>query len=309
MRTKWWGNRRGVPGLLAAAAIVGAMSWLPQPRSVHAQANATGASQTVSPPPDDQHRPVQADLRIAHRLRTADGRDAGGAAPGVVLHVDRRSRGGRWRTTLTLSAIDRPEVRTARGVSLLDNPFLVTRLEYDDESGGEPRLYDRAGRRVRLPGAVERRALGLAARLRRTTWDVDEVAASVPILSGAGGAPSLASGLVATANRRQGRRQQLEARYGAPVGRLRGLDRFVVRRGEMTEEILVSPAANLPVELNTVRGGVLLSRVQLEYQPTSSGDMVRRAMRIEHLVDPSVGTRLATDVDVANLTVGVGGAQ
>jgi hypothetical protein len=251
---------------------------------------------------------MQADLRIRQMQVAADGTPLGVGAPGVVLHVNRHFQGGHWRLTMTMGAMDRPRVTTPKGAVLLDNPFMVSRMEYDEDAGGEPVLYDRAGRRVVIPGEAERLRMGVAASLRRTTWDRDVVAGQVAGAPAPAGGRAITSGFVADAGLAHTRRQRLEARYGRAVGRVRGLDRFVMAAGNQTEEVLVAPDSSLPVEVNLARAGGLASHIQLTYDRNPAVGYVRRLLHSEAIANESTGARLVTEVETANLVVN-GGAQ
>jgi len=248
-------------------------------------------------------RAMQADLLIRQMQVAADGTALGVAAPAVVLHVDRRQQSGRWRLTMTLAGVDRPRVTTPRGTSLLENPFAVARLEYDEEGGGEPVLYDRTGRRVAIAGDEQRRGLGVAAGLRRTTWDPDVLAGQVGRAAPPAGGRQITTGLLAEAGQAPARRQGLESRYGRPVGRVRGLDRFVLTISNQTEEVLVAPDSALPVELNVARGGILASHIQLAYDSNATVGFVRRLLHSEQVASDVSGARLVTDIEMANLVV------
>jgi hypothetical protein len=79
--------------------------------------------------------------------------------------------------------------------------------------------------------------------------------------------------------------------------------------GDLTEEVLVSPDAALPAEVNTLQQGTLVSRVEFAYDRHPDLGFVRRFMRAEQVGDPSSGTRLMTDIELANLAVNPGGAR
>jgi hypothetical protein len=226
----------------------------------------------------------------------------------MVLHLERRQDAGGWKTSLGLTDIDRPTVHSGRGLVQLDHPFLVARMEFDDE-GGEPRMYDATGRRVQMAGERERKMLGLASSLRNRTWDADVLGSRTPPGRPDSGSRRLTAGLTAEAGGRDNRRQQLEQRYGRPTGRVGRLDRFASAAGGTTEEVLVDPDAELPVEVNIVEDGALMSRVQVSYESNSTVGFVRRHVRSEQVADRASGMRMVTDVELANLTVTAGGGR
>jgi hypothetical protein len=189
-----WGKGRVATAVLMSAVVGGWAAWADGP---HAQAVGRGAATAVLPGP----MAMSADLRIQRRLVTRAGAPAGAAPPGVTMHLERRPRGGGWRTSFTLTNIDRPPVRSARGLSFLDHPFLVARMDVDDD-GSAPRMYDAQGRAVAMPGARERQALGLASALRSRLFDEDALAGRVSVAPDPGGSREFA-GFTADVGRRE----------------------------------------------------------------------------------------------------------
>lgn len=299
MRVMCW--KRWV--VVGVVVVAGSASWFG--REV-AHAAPPGPVPAAGPAPAP--RAMQADLRIRQRQVAADGTPLGVAAPGVVLHVDRRLQAGHWRLTMTMSEVDRPRVTTPRGTSLLENPFVVSRLEYDEDAGGEPVLYDRTGRRVGMATDEQRRRLGVAVSLRRTTWDADVLAGQVGHGAPPAGGRPITTGLLADAGQAPARRQRFEGRYGRAVGRVRGLDRFVLTMAGQTEEALVTPDSVLPVEVNLARSTGLASHIQLTYDSKPAVGFVRRLLHSEEVSNEASGTRLVTDIEMANLVVD-GGAR
>jgi hypothetical protein len=253
-------------------------------------------------------RALQADLVIRQRQVTADGAPLGAAAPGIMLHVDRRLQSGHWKLTMTMTGVEKPVVTTPKGTTLLENPFVVARLEFDEDAGGAPVLYDRSGRQVTLPTTEQQRQLGVAASLRRTTWDPDVTSGQVAGAPPPAGGRTITTGLVAEAGLAPARRQRFLARYGRPVGRVHGLDRFLRSTGSQVEEALVTPDSSLPVEVNVARGGALASHVQVTYEAHPVAGFARRLVHSEQLSNAASGARIVTDVEMTNLVVD-GGAR
>lgn len=294
MRVMRW--KRWVAG--GVVVIGGSAFWMGRQVAHAAPAGGVPAAAEAAAP-----RAMQADLRIRQMQVAANGTPLGVAAPGVVLHVDRHLQGGHWRLTMTMSEVERPRVTTPRGATLLENPFMISRLEYDEDAGGEPVLYDRAGRRVAIPTDEQRRRIGVAASLRRTTWDRDVLAGQVAGVTPPAGGRAITTGLLVEARLAPTRRQRFEARYGRPIGRVRGLDRFVMATGNQTEEALVTPDSSLPVEVNLARAGVLASHIQITYDSNPAVGFVRRLLHSEEVSNEASGARLVTEVEMANLVV------
>jgi hypothetical protein len=250
----------------------------------------------------------RADLSIRHALVRADGQPIGPAAPAATVGMERRETGGRWKTTLTLREIARPEIRGLSASAALDNPFQVVRMEYD-EDGTPPRLYDRHNRLVRLPRAEDRRVFHTPATL----------AAGLPVLpslAGRVGAPPPAitgrewvEAVLASPEQRVQRRAALERRLGRATGQVRGFDRFTSHSGDVEQEILVDPNTALPVEMNTTRQGTLVARTTWAHVRDTAGQLVSRTSRTERTVQGDSGDRSVTTTTLANIQLVAGGAR
>jgi hypothetical protein len=83
-----------------------------------------------------------------------------------------------------------------------------------------------------------------------------------------------------TRARAEERRARVEARFGASVGSVRGLLRFLRSDGEVTTETLLDPVMAVPVEVNTVRNGELESHTAYTYVAVSGG-LLRQRMTKE----------------------------
>ncbi|MCC6991081.1 MAG: hypothetical protein IT181_18900 [Acidobacteria bacterium] len=88
------------------------------------------------------------------------------------------------------------------------------------------------------------------------------------------------------------RRQALERDYGRPTGRLRGLMRYVARRGTTTEEVLVASDTMLPAELNVVKNGVLTEHHAFSYRRLPGNRWVRQQSVAHTLVAGSQPQRM-----------------
>jgi len=250
----------------------------------------------------------RADLSIRQTLVRADGQPAGPAAPAAIVSMERRETGGRWKTTLTLRDIERPEIRGLAASSLLDNPFQVVRMEYD-EDGTAPRLYDRQNRLVRLPRAADRRVFHTPAT----------IAAGLPVLpslAGRVGVPPLSlaghewvDAVLARPEDRLQRRAALERQLGRAVGQVRGLDRFAASGVDTAHEVLVDPDTAVPVEMNTTRQGVLVARTTWSHARDATGRLLSRTSRTERTLSGDSGDRTVTTAELANIQLLSGGAR
>jgi hypothetical protein len=267
-------------------------------------ARPQGIAPTV-PPIWDTFR---ADLTIRHAIVRADGQPLAAAAPATTVRLERRETGGRWRSTVTLQSIERPDIRGLATGPAVENPFQVVRMEYD-EDGTPPRMYDRYGRLVRLPRAEDRRWLHTPATL----------AAGLPVvesLAGRIGPPPAAlvgrdwiDAVLAPPAQRSARRAALERQLGRPVGQVRGLDRFLAYIGDAVHEVLVDPAAAVPVEVNTTRQGQLAARTTFAHVRDAAGVLVSRSSRTERTLTGDSAERSVTTTELTNIQLTTGGAR
>jgi hypothetical protein len=83
---------------------------------------------------------------------------------------------------------------------------------------------------------------------------------------------------------------------------MRGLDRFTALDGNRTLEVLANAEA-VPLEVNTLRDGRLLSHTTMTYQPAADGSLVRRTVHAEQLLSPATGERAVIDTDYLSIRV------
>ena len=63
----------------------------------------------------------------------------------------------------------------------------------------------------------------------------------------------------------------------------------------------MDPESALPVEVNVVRQNVLETHTTIEYGTIARGQLVRRRLRSEQLIDASSGRRSVVAVDFSNV--------
>ena len=251
---------------------------------------------------------LAADLTIRQGRVTADGKPTGIDPPGYTLRLQRERNGTTWRTALSLHRLDAAAVQSLTGPQALDNPFVISRLEYDDD-GTPPRMYDARGRLMAGPSENDRRRLGVPQDKRDPNWDPSA------ILGRIGGPPrgsdkrSFSAGLLVSLAERTKRRADLEQRFGPRAGQVRGLDQFIRRDGAQMHELLVAADSLLPIEMNVTEGGQLVSRARFEYEPRDADILIRRRSRAETIIRGSGGERSITDLVVSNLVIAPRGAR
>ena len=97
------------------------------------------------------------------------------------------------------------------------------------------------------------------------------------------------------------RRDELLRRFGPVVGQLRGLDRFVTAVEDGSVEILIDPQTNVIREWNLVKKGELEARGSSAYELAAGDTLLRRNARVERLLPNGTGSRMTTEVDLANV--------
>jgi len=250
----------------------------------------------------EQGRPFAADISIRQRRALP----TSGMFPipplAMSFHLERVPSSSGWRTTVTLTGIEGVEAPSATG-GVMDNPFLITRVEYDDDNA-RPRLFNARGERVGAPAKADRDRLGMG-------QTPNPLAGWTP-----GGRPSefisaLAADVwpddVAAPGIVEVRRQALEARFGPPVERRNDVNRFATTHGSESTEVLVDAALMLPVEITTTRDGALVSRTTMTHERDAAGKLVRRRIRLEQRLPGEADDVAALDVDVVRATPHVGG--
>jgi hypothetical protein len=86
-------------------------------------------------------------------------------------------------------------------------------------------------------------------------------------------------------------------------GLVRGLDRFVKTDGGQIHEILADPESAVPVEVNLLQDGALLSHTTFGYAAAADGSLVRQSLHIERALPTPTGERAMIDTSYANVRV------
>jgi hypothetical protein len=265
-------------------------------------------------------------VTVRRQLIGSDGRRVGLGAAGDDSEEfvwQRSRRGSSWQTTMTLVKGRARTVRSLGGDVALPESPTVARIE-DDEDGTAPRWFNSAG--VQLTGPTD----AMRERFREPAGGGTGVTASVVggVGHAAGWAPAVDSEVVASALRLGGGRRPVQGRewvgslvmsladrpsrmraltqtFGRRTGLVRGLARYVRQtadpdQGAVLQEVLVDEHSGVPVELNVVRGGALVSHSLFAYERGASGTVVRRGVRVERLLD--AGSRAASLAQVEGLS-------
>lgn len=119
-------------------------------------------------------------------------------------------------------------------------------------------------------------------------------------------APGTDDGLVTPAGDAVRRRSELSRNFGTRSGSVRRLERYLARHGTRVQEVLVSPATALPVEVNVADEGVLEEHHEFAYEAGAHGRLVRTRTRSESRLPGTVNERLVSVTTLANVRVAGG---
>lgn len=248
---------------------------------------------------------VTAELTIRRRVVDAGGAPRGATPPGVRYRLERTRSERGWKTVMHLLEEERPLVRGADGDVSIDASLSISRVE-DEGDGTSPRVFNRRGVEVRLPGTAQiEEWLAAPGALRRGVPPAETT--GVATKADADRRNFFAGFLIAIADRPE-RRGAIQRRLGPPVDRVRGFDRHVVSSGNEVHETLVEPFAMVPVEVAVFRDGERVEVTRHSFQPGERGDLVRRGMRHERRLPGTSGDWLVVDVEFSNVVFD-GGAR
>ena len=230
-----------------------------------ASAAAQGADESVE---------MSVEVSITHTMLDSDGHPTLPSPVPTVFTVARTRGPAGWQTVVTYRK------HTGAPTRASSHPLDGARVEFS-EGARAARVFDATGEFQPL--------------LSKEFGD------GVPVSRGPG---QWLKGLIATDQGRSMRSRDLSEKYGSPVGREQGLDRFLIHRDGTVEEVLADPRSALPREINRIRDGILESHIVLEYDRRADGAWIRRRMRAEHLVPGDMAHRTRTIVEFNNLIAG-----
>jgi len=97
------------------------------------------------------------------------------------------------------------------------------------------------------------------------------------------------------------RRDEVLRKFGPALGKLRGMERFLMAVEDGSVEVLIDPDTNVIREWNLVKKGELEARGSSVYDLASGDMLVRRKSKVERLLPNGGGNRMSTEVDLANV--------
>jgi hypothetical protein len=262
-----------------------------------------------------------ADLTLRRRLLNKDGTPRL-EAPEVRYRWVRTLGDAGWKSSLTILSVAPATIQTAKGPQPASMKIPISRVEIGDPRT-PARVFDTNGNLVFMPATPMVAPSDDAADARRTPAPSADATArhrdpafatAVPgdLLERAAGAMrsrDWVEHLLPTASGRQARHAALVREMGVPQGTLRGLERFVSNADGATTEVLADPTWAVPVEINVVEHGALVSHSTLTYVQDPGAGLVRRRLRTEQLLSPESGDRAEIDFEFANIRLDRGGVR
>ncbi len=242
---------------------------------------------------------VSADVAIRQEHVDADGRSLPGRSPMLTYRLEHRASTSGPVMTMTLIAAERTIVQGIGVTRALEHSFIAARMERDAKNG--LRLFNARGELLTMPYGDGVRPFG---NLSDKFLPPSRPSPEPPTVQLAA-----FDRMVFARYRRADRRARLEQTHGLPAGSVRGLDRYISSTDGDLDEVLVDPDTVLPMEMNTVRDGHLVSRAEMAYDERPDGWLVRRRLRAERVVPSVNGRRVVLDIELSNVRLGSGGAE
>jgi hypothetical protein len=279
-------------------------------------------SRNPGAPPPAAWDTFSADLTIRRQLLRRDG-TVSLQGPEIRYRWSRTLTDRGWKTAMTLVGASPDTIQTAKGPQAVSRKIPISRIEIGDPHT-PTRVFDADGRMAfLLPSQARPPKTDAAATDSRRggpppTTMAEALAAAVALPASSGASEPLPSAsrsrewieqIMPTRGASAARRSALVRSMGSPHSLERGLERFIGNADDETTEILSDPAWGLPVEINVVRAGALVSHTTFGYAEDPGAGMIRRRMRSEHLLSPESGDRSVVDMELSNIRLDRGGAR
>jgi hypothetical protein len=243
-----------------------------------------------------------ADVSVSQSFIDPAGHPTRPAPPAVRFRLERTLQKTGWRTSMTLTGVDQAVVHAGDGLHALDSPFIVSRMEYDD-NGTTPRFYNGAGQQIAGVSAADRALVAVPAALAANSPTDAALDAHVPAPPVPAATRDWITNIIATPDRLSARRQAIERRYGKPIARVGGLDEYLATKSPTTYEMLVTPDTVVSIEADVVRTKSLVSHMTMGYTPYTGGVLARERLHGEHISSPGSTERAVTDLALAHITL------
>jgi hypothetical protein len=228
--------------------------------------------------PADVWNTLTVEMNVNRQHIKSTGEATGAASPAASYRIERSSRTGNWKTSITVLSVGRPPVYSLSGALLPSAPFPVARIE-DDENGTPIRAYNSSGTLLR------------PAPLGSTTDPT-----STPRTIGV----QWLDAFVAAPAKKTARQLAFEKQFGKAT-KVGTLNRYLRVVPDGSEEVLVDPKVIVPVEANRVRNSKLVGHRTFTYGPAPDSALVRTAVHAETVTSVDTGDRAVVDTTFSNI--------
>ena len=213
-------------------------------------------TQRKQPGPAETFESVSADVTVSQGLVSQAGTQVGAPVPPARYRWQRRKNGRHWKTTMTMMSSVRPALRLLSGATKEIAPAIV-RIE-DDGDGTAPRFYDDRGREVQPPRAAD------VARSHKVLAGESLALPAVTNQPPGTQSRSIDEGWIRSLgvmrSEAKTRRDEVLRKFGPALGKLRGMERFLMAVEDGSVEVLIDPDTNVIREWNLVKKGELEAR-------------------------------------------------
>jgi hypothetical protein len=302
--------------VLVASLAAAPVSWpvaaagSPQLRTTPSVPDVT--SRNPGTPPTPAWDTFTADVTIRRRLVKKDGAVAAEAPEMRYRWIRRRTADG-WRSTMSVLSVGSQRIQTSSGPQLVSMKVPVARIEAGP--GQATRVFDAAGEQLFMP-ATDAPLAGDPAPVADTASSLDRlrdhlrtprpVAPALPADAAERAARDLRSDawieqFLPAVKESAARRARLIRSMGTVQGTVRGLERFVSNGDGATTEVLSDPRWGVPVEINVVRNGALVSQTTIGYAEDPGAGLSRRRVRQELALSPESGDRAVADIEFTGI--------
>jgi hypothetical protein len=302
--------------VLVASLAAAPVSWpaaaagSPQLRTAPSVPDLT--SRTPGAVPTPTWDTFTADVTIRRRLVKKDGAVAAEAPEMRYRWVRRRTTDG-WTSTLSVVSVGAQRIETSSGPQLASMKVPVARVEAGP--GQATRVFDASGEQLFMPPADAPLA-GAPPPLADNASSLDRLKAhlseprrpAAPLSAEAAERASRdlrsddwVEQFLPSAKDAAARRARLMRTMGPVRGGVRGLERFLSDGDGATTEVLSDPRWGVPIEINVVRNGALVSHTTIGYAEDPGAGLSRRRLRHELALSPESGDRSVAEIDFTNI--------
>jgi hypothetical protein len=295
-------ERRSFTFRCAAGVLISACAAAAVGGTVFAQGSLAAAPAKEAADVPEGWNEFSVDISIRRSRVDKDGKPKGPAEPDQTYRLQREQTGAGWKTVFTRTSAAKPVVHSVEGRRELDlaSDVVPVRIE-DDEDGTPLRFYNARGKRLDPASLDELKRKGLPDFTAPFPLDRIPKTGSSDVRRPVG--REFAEAFVTTKDKKDKRQKAFEQKFGKARGQVRGLDQFRIPEADGEAEVLVDREFNVPLEMNQIRQGALVSRTVVGYERTPADALVRRSIRTEQVIpdERNEGDRLISDVQFTNV--------